>query len=745
MSKDAPATVTTKEDPKEEFHDSNEDSPADDDEQQVVNSQDPPEIPSTMEEPPLPPPSSAPTEVTDTSDATDTDTATDTNDTSESEVAPTTPPPTTKAAAPTTTGDDDEEEEDINDPTEEKEEGDGEPPADPTETNTEEDQTLLTSTSWVPNSPSEISNKSSEAVQGGPQFNRSPLKPSERKNAFDQLRSYEAKRRRIYTSKITSSSLYWRAFRELMTNALLETERADLMIRGAVQANQVYADYCLAVAEDRLDSEGKVVDEKRGKKLRDDRWRRYHRMGNIGFGTIGFGATSSKYGEAPAAGPSAPSTSVGFGTSTSMKNKMSQLRAVGSDLSRDSARGVMGPDLLESYLDCKEAMADRFQTNAIFNDDVALSKITQLKEELETEIQIMKVLGDASLLELEKAEEDVQEAWLSFYATSQKTTNSQQSTVELPLSESNISEDGKTGAAPLIVRQAHDVWILEMHYRMSVAYLTTVYQKSSQELSKLFSCLKETECSRRAVLREILVMHTQREERLWLSMPGLITPVLKDLLGKPMDTNSIEKDVQSAIRSRARGIQQEDARAAAETDEGFLGIQPTGPGLEGVEPINNEYVLESPLMSNLLVKADVIEKKKEGMMSMWKPTLAICTTDNFLHLFEIPQGSNIRSGSAVEVAFQTLIPHVEVPTEDMVKSGRLPNTKPWFDCLIPSDSIALTNSTIAFNDTNGNTTFEIKEAIGKKGFKKVGTRKFSFRMCSSVEMVEWLLALKAES
>lgn len=758
MGQDAPESNTTKEDPKEEFHDTNEDAPADDEDVEPnPPALDPPEAPSDVPPPPEalpPPPPAAPTDVSEsettmesTSETTgenaavvDTDTDTDTAKEAETTQSEETTKEEEGFTTPTRAK---KEVKDSTDETEQEEEGDL--PPNPTDPNApQDDPTSLASSSWVPNSPSELSNQSSEAVQGGPQYNRSPLKPAERKFAFDQLRSYESKRRKIYTSKITSSSLYWRAFRELMTNALLETERAALIIRGAVKANQAYADYCLAVAEDRLDSDGLVVDEKRGKKLRDERWRKYHRMGNIGFGTIGFGATSSKYGEAVVP-PSSPTASVGYGNSTNVKSKMSQLRAAGSDLSRENSDGVKGADLLGSYMDCKEAMADRFQTNVKFNEDVALTKIEQLKEELETEIAVMKVLGDASLIELEKAEEDVQEAWASFYVTSQRTTNSQTSAVDLPLvgkADSTASDDSK-GTAPLIVRQAHDVWILEMHYRMSVAYLTTVYQKSSQELSKLFTCMKETECNRRACLREILVMHAQREERLWLSIPSLITPLLKDLLGRPMDQNSIEKDVQSSIRTRARGIQKEDARIAEETDEDFLGIQPTGPGLEGVEPIGNEYVLESPLMSNLLVKADVIEKKREGMMTVWKPTLAICTTDNFLHLFDIPVGANIRAGSAVEVAFQTLIPHVEVPTEDMVKNGRLPNAKPWFDCLIPSESIALTNSTIAFNDTKGNTTFEIKEAIGKKGFKKVGTRKLSFRMCSSVEMVEWLLALKA--
>merc|ERR1719469_1177214 len=77
-----------------------------------------------------------------------------------------------------------------------------------------------------------------------------------------------------------------------------------------------------------------------------------------------------------------------------------------------------------------------------------------------------------------------------------------------------------------------DVWIVEMHYRMSVAYLTTTWEHSSTELSKLFQSLKEVECNRRYRLRELLLLHMQRQERLWLSIPGLVAPVVKDLMDR---------------------------------------------------------------------------------------------------------------------------------------------------------------------------------------------------------------------
>ena len=47
-----------------------------------------------------------------------------------------------------------------------------------------------------------------------------------------KLRAYEAKRRLAYESKLQSSSLYWHAFRTLMHDSLLETQKADILIKG---------------------------------------------------------------------------------------------------------------------------------------------------------------------------------------------------------------------------------------------------------------------------------------------------------------------------------------------------------------------------------------------------------------------------------------------------------------------------------------------------------------------------------
>lgn len=274
---------------------------------------------------------------------------------------------------------------------------------------------------------------------------------------------------------------------------------------------------------------------------------------------------------------------------------------------------------------------------------------------------------------------------------------------------------------------------------MSVAYLTTIWEKCSAELSNLFASMKELECNRRFRLSELLILYMQRAERLWLSIPSMITAVTKDLVSTPTDTDSIQKEVQQTIRDKAQMYQRQDA--AAMTADPM-----NAPGLAGVPDLKPGYELQSPLMSDLLGKAQVIWRKSEKIMSVWKPCLAIATSDCYLHLFDIPHYSNVQTGTAPEVAFQALVPPVKIPNEDDLRHGNYPYGTNWYDNLVPHDSIDLRCSKISFSEMKGNSTFEMTETLPPNKLSSVSNytrkKKLALRFYSSQHMVEWLLALK---
>lgn len=320
------------------------------------------------------------------------------------------------------------------------------------------------------------------------------------------------------------------------------------------------------------------------------------------------------------------------------------------------------------------------------------------------------------------------------------------------------ASDANTTSIDDLLDDCRDVWAEEMRYRMAVAFLSSCWEKASAELSRLFTTMKETECSRRFRLRELLISSLQRKERLYLSLPSVLTPVLKDLVNRPMDTLSIEDDVQTSIRVRAQAIQREELTEKKRVEPGS--------GLLGVKTKDGQFELSSPLLSDLLCKAKVIEKKSSGMIAGWRTTLAIITADSFLHLFEIPNSFKVQSGTAPEVAFHALVPPVEVPSESAIKEGKYDKQlskaglgdgaaatgqlmiKIWNARLTPTISIVLANSTVAFQNRPGNSTFEITETYGAHGasklFGKLSTRKYHFRALTTEDAIEWTTILKSQ-
>jgi cell fate (sporulation/competence/biofilm development) regulator YlbF (YheA/YmcA/DUF963 family) len=284
----------------------------------------------------------------------------------------------------------------------------------------------------------------------------------------------------------------------------------------------------------------------------------------------------------------------------------------------------------------------------------------------------------------------------------------------------------------------NDVWVVEMQYLVAVDYQTSVWEKASTELSTLFASMKDIECQRRVNLRELLLAYAQRQQRLFVSLPDVYTAALKDLVGRDIDRNSVEEKVQFSIRKRAELLQRKEVPTLARLSE-------KGSGLKGVlsdlEESLSTSKLESPLLSELMCKAKVIDRKLPGLVGSWTTSLAVVTADSFLHLFDLPAGSPVHVGSAPEAAFHTLSPSVKVPSAETMRTGKYDFSKGWCDGLIPSESIALHNCKVA----GYGTMFDIVETFDSRGaskmFRSTNTRKFVFRTTSEEETEDWMQAV----
>eukprot|EP00521_Asterionellopsis_glacialis_P007111 CAMPEP_0195283530 /NCGR_PEP_ID=MMETSP0707-20130614/2048_1 /TAXON_ID=33640 /ORGANISM="Asterionellopsis glacialis, Strain CCMP134" /LENGTH=691 /DNA_ID=CAMNT_0040342713 /DNA_START=170 /DNA_END=2245 /DNA_ORIENTATION=+ len=599
-----------------------------------------------------------------------------------------------------------------------------------------------------------------------------------RSETHGKLRAYEARRRSAYSSKLESSSLYWRSFRDLLHASVHETARAERLVLGSVKVNQTYAQAMQATYEDVfLDDRGNpVTDIRKQKRLQEQRM----------------------------LPPDHPSSS----------SSTSSVPSGG-----DTPAHETGSGMLSSLIDSQCIIAKQFGDNASHVSTEIVSEISVLRHELQTQVKEIEELGNAIIAELEIAETEVEEAWDAYYSMAMKVLGSSgrkvidnklsggssdgSTPLPSPMASSPANGDAKdlksstsletpssaggttpssttTGGVTVVVENCNDVWVVEMRYRVAVAYQSMAWEKGSSELSKLFSNMKQAECARRVKLREVLIAFLNRQERLFLSLPSIQTPVLKDLVGRQMDRDSIEQHVQNSIRARAQYLQTQEQRSSSSPSK----TKKDGPGLSSLSTAGDgegDYTLESPLMSELLCKTKVLEVKRSGMMSHWKTVLAVVTADCFLHLFDLPAGNRVQSGSAPEVAFHSLVPAVQVPSaaDTTVFSGGMMGStsmggggatsssvgggggdtngfggvvgggghkNSWSEHLSPSESLVLPNCTITVGPNQS--TFEMVETVTNKGASKVfgknSTRKLMLRAVTREETLEWIAALKAQ-
>lgn len=391
--------------------------------------------------------------------------------------------------------------------------------------------------------------------------------------------------------------------------------------------------------------------------------------------------------------------------------------------------------MIKSLANSASSVANQYSDMIKTMNSEVLPELSSLLEQLKSDVLVMEKLGDSIMHELEMAEEEVCSAWLAYYNKAMEFCGSSASDIKTKQAGARVGAPVDPNA---VVHGCTDVWVDEMRYRMAVAFLSSVWEKCSSELSKLFLSMKDAECNRRNRIKELLIKATQRQERLWLGLPGVVTPILKDLIEWPMERKIVEDDVQSSIRARAQSIQRDEAEHKKADDSTVKAA-----GLTGVNMKDGNFELSSPLVSDLMSRAKVIEKRGTGLMSTWKVTLAIVTEDSFLQLFDLPSSCKLHPGSAPEVAFQNLIPPVIVPSLEGIKGGiKIPSAKTWFDNLAPTESFVLSNCTVSIKDVTAKdpNTFELIEALSGKMMAR--TRKMQFRAVTREEAVDFVEALK---
>ena len=219
-----------------------------------------------------------------------------------------------------------------------------------------------------------------------------PVTNASRTASLSKLRAYEAARRSAYKTKLASSSLYWRSFRELLHASIEETERAEQILKASAESNTAYAISLRAAHNDTLDEQGRpVVDPKKRKKLMEGRERRREKASAGPAGTL--------------------LTSLESETDDGGKSKSAAATAVSKLHVPDKSFSGTGNGILDALVESQGIMADRFAEYAKYVYDEAVPEIVEIRQALVMEVTLMEKMGDAIQEDLDAAEREVHDAW----------------------------------------------------------------------------------------------------------------------------------------------------------------------------------------------------------------------------------------------------------------------------------------------------------------------------------------------
>lgn len=267
-----------------------------------------------------------------------------------------------------------------------------------------------------------------------------------------------------------------------------------------------------------------------------------------------------------------------------------------------------------------------------------------------------------------------------------------------------------------------------MQYRVAATYQNVAWEKGNDELKNLFAKVKQEEITRRMNLREFLVAFAQRQQRLFLSLPGIQNKVLEALAGKDLSRDEMEKAVDTIIEERASKFKKKK-----------LGdVESTISGTTSDDDGNfSEFDLQSPLKSELLSKAKVILRKSEN--EDWTVSLAVMTSDCYLHMFDL-DSPKVKLTTSPETAFTLLSPSLIIPNAEGQLLGKSNFGRDWSNPLIPTESLVLNKCRIKRLDDN---CFEIVEnvSLGTKFAKKNTRRKVEIQTPTKEETDDWIKIL----
>ena len=328
--------------------------------------------------------------------------------------------------------------------------------------------------------------------------------------------------------------MYWKSFRGLLNDAVLETDRALEIVEARAIIDRHYAESLEAIGMGNVDDTNHPI--------------------------TSLSSSSSKSKQKKKKRIQADKEDSGF---AARRGSLFRMNSEGLLESRAASELGMLQQLIMTHGDC----AARYNENVTVITNEILPDLQNLVKMLSEEVVSIAAYGDAIMLELEAAELKVQAAY-NVYATAAATglAGGEGGGEESKQSQEKASDE--------LVENSVCVWVDEMKYTLSVVLLQRVWKAANEKLGELFNRMKNLEFDRRVKMQELMILFMQRQEQLWVALPAIQGPCLKGLTEKAVERSQVDEDIGSAIRTGAQNIQlSQTTKEMAEAGMGLGGVE----------------------------------------------------------------------------------------------------------------------------------------------------------------------------
>ena len=186
---------------------------------------------------------------------------------------------------------------------------------------------------------------------------------SNQEGLYKKLKTYETQRRLAYSSKLDSISLYWKSYCDLLSASLQETGRARRIVLGTSHAYAMYAEAMQGIYEDTfLDDKGNIVKDRLKKKKAVARRKVFN-------------------------------------------EDLEKANGIGQSITAGKV------SVLKEVRQAQNDLASRFEESSKNMDEEIAELIGSLLHTTRESFETIERLGSSILVELEKTEKEVTDAW----------------------------------------------------------------------------------------------------------------------------------------------------------------------------------------------------------------------------------------------------------------------------------------------------------------------------------------------